>query len=324
MLRYNKIVTDSNSCTHSVDNLIVEYVVKSFRKESVLDSLSALFAEHIPGWERSSHCKENLPACTKFQFFRSAIWGGGFSIQYGHYQDFDRVTREWSEYPVLRVKFNPNKWMESPVFEQLLEWLDVWCDNGVLVKFDYAVDVPCRIGDIEVHSRKQAGLYKGKTRYFGQRNHHGYLKVYDKKEESELDHELTRVEWTFTLGKPIVFDDVVWLTNGPSPLPDVRELGSQSYALARMVLMVRSLGGDPKDALALLDYRTRKKIEPYTIGSGVQLFDFGVHYLTQLLHYYCSTLSVSFHADGVNAVSIGQQFRRLSCDDLENDDELPF
>lgn len=322
MLSYSKNIIDPKSCTHSIDNLVVEYVVKSFRTETVLDELSKIFADTIPGWEREKNCKENLPACTKYQFFRSAIWGGGYSIQYGHYQDFDKLTREWSEYPLLRVKFNPNKWMNSPVFARLIAWLDAWCDNGVIVKFDYAVDVPCRIRDIEVHSRKEAGLYKG-TRYYGQRNKHGRLKIYDKKAESELEQDTARVEWTFCFGKSIVFDDVVWMTNGPAPLPDVTELGSQSYALARMILTIRSLGGDPREALSLLNYRTQKKLEPYTIGTGVQLFDCGVKYLTELLYYYCSTLSVSFSADGVNAISIGNNFRRLSADDLESD-ELPF
>lgn len=322
MLLYSKYIVDPKSCTHSIDNLVVEYVVKSFRTETVLDELSKIFADTIPGWERDKNCKERLPACTKYQFFRSAIWGGGYSIQYGHYQDFDKLTREWTEYPLLRVKFNPNKWMNSPVFARLIAWLDAWCDNGVIVKFDYAVDVPARLSDIQVYSRKEPGLYKG-TRYYGQRNKHGRLKIYDKEEESNLDVVTSRVEWTFCLNKPIVFDDVMWITNGPAPLPDVTELGSQSYSLARMILTIRSLGGDPREALSLLDYRTQKKLEPYTIGTGVQLFDCGVEYLTELLYYYCLTLSVSFSADGVNAISIGNNFRRLSADDLESD-ELPF
>ena len=323
MISYSKNIRDNRGCTHSIDNVIVEYCVKAFRKELVFDELSAIFAECVVGWERSpKYCNENQKACSKFQYFRSAIWGGGFYIQYGHYQNFDAMTREWDVYPLLRVKFNPNKWENGKLFERLLTWLDSWCDNGVLVKFDYAVDIPCRNCDVVIHSRKEPGLHKG-TRYYGQRHNHGRLKVYDKGVESDLDEEMTRCEWTFCCGKSIAFDDVLWLTNGPAPLPDVTELGSQSYALARMILMVRSLGGDVLEALALLNYRTQKKLEPYTIGSGVQLMDCGVQHLTELLYHYCSTLSVSFHADGVNAISIGQQFHRVSTDDLESE-ELPF
>lgn len=321
MISYSKTLFDPVSCVHSIDNLVIEYAVKSFRSSTVLDELSSIFSETLPGWERSKNCKDNLPACTKYQFFRSAIWGGGFSIQYGHYQDFDKLTREWSEYPLLRVKFNPNKWTDTPLFARLVEWFSEWCDNGVIVKFDYAVDVPCRLGDIAVHSRKEEGLYKG-TRYYGQRNKHGRLKIYDKKAESELEQVFSRVEWTFCYGKPIVFDDVVWLTNGPAPLPDASELSSRTYALARMILDIRSLGGDVRKALGYLDFRTAKKLEPYTIGRGVQLLS-DYSRLVPLLEYYCDALSLAFACGGVNGFTIGFPFNRLSTDDLEMD-ELPF
>lgn len=317
MLSYGKTWTDSRRCVHSIDNLVAEFVVNSFSSKVVLDELSEIFRTSIPGWERSKSCKDNLPACSNYCWFRSSIWGGGFYIQFGHYQDFDKSTREWSEYPLLRLKFNPNKYWSSPVLSPLLSWISLNCDNGVLVKFDYAIDVPARLNDIQVNSRKEPGLYKG-TRYYGQRNKHGRLKIYDKKAESELPDDTVRVEWTFCFGKPIVFDRVVWLTNGPAPLPDVRELG-KSYAYAQLILYINSLGGDPQQALGYLDSRTAKKLEPYTIGSGVQLMDGCLDILTFLLRSYCDALSLSFSSDGVNSISIGRHFERLSNDDLEAD-----
>lgn len=323
MIRYGKTINDERGCVHSIDNLIVEYAVSTFRAQTVLDELSQIFLETIPGWERSKNCREDLPACSKYQYFRSTIWGGGFHISYGHYKDFDKLTREWSVYPLLRVKFNPNKWISSPVFPRLVKWIEEWCDNGVIVKFDYAVDVPCLLSDITVHSRKEPGLFKG-TRYYGQRNQHGRLKIYDKKAESELPDDTSRVEWTFCLGREIVFDDVLWLTRGPEPLPDVGVLSSQLMATCRILLDLRACGGDVEHALGYLDRRTRKKIEPYTVGTGVQLFDSGVAVLVVLLRYYCSLLSVSFSARGVNSISIGSDSDRMSLDDLEDDDVLPF
>ena len=221
----------------------------------------------------------------------------------------------------MRIKFNPNKHWTSPVLARLNDWIERECDTGVIVKFDYAVDVPARLRDIEVHSRKEPGLYKG-TRYYGQRNKHGRLKIYDKKAESDLPDDTSRVEWTFCYGKPIVFDEVYWMTNGPAPLPDAKELG-KGYAVARMLLDIRALGGDVRKALGYLDYRTAKKLEPYTIGSGVQLLSSCFSQLSALLVFYCDALSVSFKADGVNEISIGHTFTRVSMDDLEAD-ELPF
>ena len=252
MLSYGKNIKDPLGCTHSIDNLVVEYIVKNFNAKSVIDGLAAeVFAPTIPGWEKGKFSKTDLPACSAYSWFKSSIWGGGFYIQFGQYKDFDKVTREWSEYPLMRIKFNPNKYWTSPVLARLNDWIERECDTGVIVKFDYAVDVPARLRDIEVHSRKEPGLYKG-TRYYGQRNKHGRLKIYDKKAESDLPDDTSRVEWTFCYGKPIVFDEVYWLTNGPAPLPDAKELG-KGYAVARMLLDIRALGGDVRKALGYLD-----------------------------------------------------------------------
>ena len=325
MVSYAKKIQDKVGCVHSIDNLVVEYMVKSFSGSLVIDSLAAeVFAPVLPGWEKKKCSKVDMPPSSAYSWFRSAIWGGGFHVQFGQYKDFDRVTREWSEYPLMRVKFNPNKHWDSPVRKRLEDWLDRMCDSGVIVKFDYAVDIPARLRDVVVRSRKEPGLHKG-TRYYGQRNKHGRLKVYDKGEEGELDEgeELTRCEWTFTYGKPIAFDDVRWLTCGPEPLPDVSVLGSQLYAYAKLVLMVGSLGGDVHEALGHLDGRTQKKLEPYTIGSGVQLLDSCQEKLRDLLGWYCDALSVAFRSGGVNEISVGGQWIRLSEDDLEHD-EMPF
>lgn len=323
MLSYGKNIKDPCGCTHSIDNLVVEYIVRNFNAKSVIDSLaSSVFAPTIPGWEKSKCSKVDLPACSAYAWFKSSIWGGGIYVQYGQYRDFDKVSREWTEYPLMRIKFNPNKYWASPVLARLSDWVARECEDGVIVKFDYAVDVPVPMKDLQVHSRKEPGLYKG-TRYYGQRNKHGRLKIYDKKAESELPDDTTRVEWTFCYGKPIAFDDVVWLTHGPAPLPDVSVLGPQAMTLARLLLDIRALGGDVRQSLRHLDSRTAKKLEPYTCGSGVQLLDSCLSQLTGLLKFYCDELSVSFRADGVNQIDIGADFKRLSNDDLEAD-ELPF
>lgn len=320
---YGKSVRDKLGCVHSIDNLVVEYLVRSFSSSAVLDSLAdEVFSPSIPGWDKAKNTQPLLPACSKYSWFCSSIWGGGVYVQYGQYRDFDSVDRKWSEYPLLRVKFNPNKYLNTPAVERLFDWVARECDNGVLIKLDYAVDVPCKIGDVRERSRKEPGLFKG-TRYYGQRNKHGRFKIYNKRAESDLPDDVTRVEWTLCAGKSLVLDDVWWLTAGPSPLPDVSELGSQAHALALMLLDIRSLGGDVQRALGYLDKRTQKKLEPYTIGTGVQLLDGCCDRLKSLVEFYCDALSVSCSFEGVNGFSVGADFSRVSTDDLEAD-ELPF
>lgn len=321
MISYAKTLTDSSGCVHSIDNLVVEYLVRSTGQDFVLSSLAhEVFEPVIVGWTLQDNSKSDNSPCSAYNWFRSSIWGGGFYLQFGQYRDFDKLTREWFELPVLRVKFNPNKYSDSPVLARLLDWIKRECDNGVLVKLDYAVDIPARLSDIRVRSRKEPGLFKG-TRYYGQRNKHGRLKLYDKKLESALSSDLTRVEWTFCHGKPLSFDDVFWVTRGPKPLPDISELSPQTRTLALLLLEIRSLGGDVASSLGLLDSRTAKKIEPYTLGEGVRLLsDSCLTSFGALVEHYCDVLSVSFASGGVN---IGYPLSRFSLDDLE-DDSLPF
>lgn len=201
MISYAQKIFDSDMCSHSIDNLVIEYYVDSFSADRVMDSLAEIFSSCVPDWDREKCTRDDLPACSKYQYFKHTIWGGGFHVSYGHYKGFDKVDRTWDVLPVIRFKFNPNKWMRGSLFDALHSWIRERCDNGVLLKYDYAIDVPCRLCDLAVDSRKEPGLYKG-TRYYGQRNQHGRLKIYDKKTESAADvpDDMTRVEWTFALG----------------------------------------------------------------------------------------------------------------------------
>lgn len=266
MVKYIHPVTDSVGCTHSIDNVVIDYIVDSFSRNSVLSDLGKIFKSADPLWTPDKCSKVDLPACSKYQFFKSTIWCKGFHCSYGQYRDFDPVDRSYTEYPVLRVKFNPNKYADSAVFDPLFSWINSRCVDGTLVKFDYAVDVPCRLEDLVVQSRKEPGLFKG-TRYYGQRNQHGRVKIYDKGKESAFrddsdldvsDDPITRIEYTFCAGRPLSFDVILWLTRGPEPLPDVSVLGSQSYALARLLRDLRACGGDVSLGLSYLDARTRK------------------------------------------------------------------
>lgn len=318
MISYAQKIFDSDLCSHSIDNLVIEYYVDSFSADRVMDSLAGIFSSCVPDWDREKCTRDDLPACSKYQYFKHTIWGGGFHISYGHYKGFDKVDRTWDVLPVIRFKFNPNKWMRGSLFDALHAWIRERCDNGVLLKYDYAIDVPCRLCDLAVDSRKEPGLYKG-TRYYGQRNQHGRLKIYDKKTESAADvpDDMTRVEWTFCSGREIAFDTIVWLTDGPAPLPAVSDLAPQTYAVARVLLDLKAAGGSVESALQYFDRRTRKKLEPYTVGTGARLMENGADQLHELLRQYCDLFSLSYTAPGVNGITIGSDVR-ASGDELDD------
>ena len=324
MISYAKSFSDDRSCVYSLDNLVFDYLCKISNMDIVLDALGSIFQKHVEGWTAEKYSRKGQAACSAYSWFACSVWGDGIYIQFGQYRDYDAVEKSWHILPVIRIKINPNKHYTQPLFLDILSWLSENADNGALIKFDFAVDVPTQIDNVAVKSRKEPGLYKG-TRYFGQRGKPGRLKIYDKGKESKLPYQLTRVEYTFTHGRSISFDDVSWLTTGPVPLPDVSELGKVAYLYSRMLLEIRNAGGDWRSCYEMLDIRTKQKIEPYVNGTGIQLYlPVAYSFLRQLLEAYCLDLSLSFVSDGVNKIEIGKSNLVPVISDDDETADLPF
>lgn len=298
MLSYAIKKTDKNGCVHSVDNLIIEFIVKNYDHKRIMDMLADLFEKTVDGWEREKNERFDSPASSRFAWFRSAVWCDGFYIQVGQFGEYDKETKRFWEIPLLRIKFNPNKYLESPFFDAFLGWSLEWCECGHIVKFDYCIDVPVVPASLLINSKKDYGVFKG-TRYYGQRNKHGHLKIYDKAKESGLESPLTRCEWTFQENKEIAFDDITWIIEPPKAEYDGLEIGPKSMGYVKLIAMIRNLGGDVQEALSFLDRRTQKKIEPYTVGSGIKLLSHDTQYLEWVLQYYCDVLSVSYSGQNV-------------------------
>ena len=70
-----------------------------------------------------------------------------------------------------------------------------------LSRVDYALDIPGKIEDYYVLSRKMERFYET-TRYYGGRKETGGLRVYDKRQErldkakEDIGYDLVRFEWT--------------------------------------------------------------------------------------------------------------------------------
>lgn len=97
------------------------------------------------------------------------------------------------------LEFNPNKVGNSEGFQQLLVYLRQYVSSAVLVRYDLAVDLDTDRRDYRLakDGRKYACELSGSlTEYLGRRNAAGFVKLYDKQAESDLDAPLTRVEIT--------------------------------------------------------------------------------------------------------------------------------
>lgn len=154
-------------------------------------------------------------------------------------------------------------------FQSVLSFLSDWCVEGLLVRYDYAIDVPVPLEDfLVVSSGKEKGLYRG-TRYLGRRHNHGYCKIYDKGKEQHEDIHLTRIEYTFDPKVVPAFDNIV-IRGAPSGGLEAPEKLSSTSRLWYMLIEIKALGGQIAPYIERMNYRTWKQIEPY-LFSGIQL-----------------------------------------------------
>ena len=111
-------------------------------------------------------------------------------------------SRKQSDHTDVVIEYNPNKCIESPILNYLLD--NIYKNNKyVEVKsFDLAIDIPCNILDLSfgqggnMNRRIFDNGSDDKTYYFRKGKSNGAIKVYNKKRESKLSYELTRYEIT--------------------------------------------------------------------------------------------------------------------------------
>lgn len=266
-MRYFSEVKDDDGYIHSVDMVIADYFLRcnySLATSKLLDALSG-----VDGFEADKNSSlDNYPNF-KYMFYVDMIWFDGMVLYFGKYASYDKVNKSWTKLDMMRLKVNPNKHMDSPALQIVLDFIREWCADGYLVRWDYAIDVPVKIDDVMViGTRKEKGLYKG-TRYYGQRHKHGYLKVYDKQKEQGLDMLLTRLEYTFEAGLPYSWDNIV--IRAPVKHTDAPILLSKTLRIyLSMLTEIKALGGDMEPYLQQMDFKTYKKIEPF-LFEGKQL-----------------------------------------------------
>jgi len=267
MIKYYLPISDKNGYVYSIDNTVVDYFLTELDLKKVTNDLVAMRKKYDrkDGWE-----KLNIGSCSKYSFFQNVVHICAMHISFGKYNSFDKVTRTWDVLPMLRIEVNVNKHFETPAFKELLVWIKNNCTDGVLKKYDLALDVPCAMDKIQIlDSRKAPGLYRG-TVYRGARSHHGFMKIYNKAKEQKLDMTLTRIEHTLDPRKPLSLEKIGIIQSKDKP-NDARELDNLNDCIVSLCLLVKSKGLDYEPYIAKLNYRRRKTLQPYLYGDVTEI-----------------------------------------------------
>lgn len=151
------------------------------------------------------------------------------------------------------LDFNPNKIGSYDQFWTDYRHIKSCCDEWSILRVDIALDLPSKrefvylVKDNRVYTLK-AYSHSNKTEYLGLRSNVGFVKLYNKTKESNLDYDLTRLEITcepslvsFMTAFPKVYD----LSLGQQFGSDILELNATDLAILRLALECNSAGLDP-------------------------------------------------------------------------------
>lgn len=101
------------------------------------------------------------------------------------------------------MEFNPNKVADQKEFQEVFSHLMINCFVAEVARWDLAIDVPiARDLCILTKDKRKYTLVQNsesdKTEYLGVHNKSGFVKLYNKTKESDLDYDLTRLEVTIS------------------------------------------------------------------------------------------------------------------------------
>ena len=164
------------------------------------------------------------------------------------------------------LDFNPNKVGRIEQFWRDYDTLKQWCIFDIK-RCDIAYDVPIHRERVRMVKDRRKYRIDSKslqdfTEYLGQRNKEGFVKVYNKQIESDLDEPLTRIEVTckFDITSYFcMFPKVYVINDGKQITIDDPKLNDYDKVILTMACDLLGLGGDPFQALMLFQRPDKRK-----------------------------------------------------------------
>lgn len=202
------------------------------------------------------------------------------------------------------IRYNPNSNVASCTIEcnpnKCFSFCDCLSDIGMLINhsiqyyvdsMDVAMDIPAHMRNVMVKKDKQSMTrycrrHENETIYLGKRNKVNNVRVYDKRDESNLSYDLTRME--LKVGNPLGFN-FMELTKNALPQVYVHTTGNYDEEIVNTSLsstdrvLIMSLR-DHHEKIKLLhelDRKKMKKILPYILANTVQV-DFDVEKINEV------------------------------------------
>lgn len=287
-MKYFVSRVDSKGFTHSIDNLVVAYDFKSISYSTVKKMIPEI-QELGKKYQTEYYDALDVNACRKYHFSKDYIHlDEGIVLFFGsQVEKLDKPLKGGDKFytlPLVKLKINPNKHADKPVLKELLEILKRETCDVRLISYDYAIDIPQPLDEIQVFgTRKEKGYCKG-TRYFGQRDKNGYTKIYNKAVEQGLDTPLTRVETVINLvkGTKNYSFEKVFVKSDTAEKEKVK-LTKTDEAIIELCNMLRANGLEYEQGLEKLDPRKKRFIREQLTNGMYEPLDFNEKILNELM-----------------------------------------
>lgn len=195
-LNYYDHEEDANGLIYSIDMIRISFEISSYKFERLLNSDLGEDTEHRLSEVRTSN------ASTKYKFMINWTYpldGNGVATIGYCFND-----AKWEQRFGGFIEFNPNSFAENEYFWADFEKLKGNVSILEVKRFDLAIDIPVMRDRIMVIKGNQ--LYncymhsrQNKTEYLGRRNKVGFVKIYNKQIQKDLEVPLTRVEITSSI-----------------------------------------------------------------------------------------------------------------------------
>lgn len=190
MINYFNPITE-NGYVYSVDRCRIDFVLSYADVQSFYNSLNK--SMHVKTYPENHGMFKYRYLCT-FEYETDSVMTIGFwfngassNVRTDCYRGF--------------LDFNPNKVANYTLFWQDYAFLRDCCKTFEIVRIDLAVDMPIKRECVLLEKDKRKYRLDmnskiDKTEYLGSRSTVGFVKLYNKTIESNLDYDLTRLEIT--------------------------------------------------------------------------------------------------------------------------------
>lgn len=277
-LKYFNAFVDENNYIYSIDKVSISFSMDVGNNEN-LDSLLNDLKDLNKKYEYICTIFDNCAPRSSLGWTKHLLkYSGGFVVFIGYWSKKSKMDSDWSTLYYVRIEFNPNKNLvdnvnyslsddissvytnNTDLIRNVIKTIRYYCSKYEYKRCDFAIDIPTKIDYVILPQSLKRKQNYGTTKYFGSPGSHGRLKIYDKKTESCLDYDLTRVEYTFKANNKIKWENIMVIDKSKDILDIDLNITSNTETIVKLCMALKSAGLDYGEYLKNLNPRKRKEV----------------------------------------------------------------